>query len=104
MALYCRMSGVDAVSGATSWSTATSGPGAVPASGPTSSIDAADLKGGCHAVDGQHVRSHPVTHTVFLRKTYNIPEAVDHDLVQAAVDQLFVPEKALPILHPFKVG
>src|ERR1700730_4899263 len=85
------MSGVEGES-ADSWSSRKSG------------IDAAGLKGGRYAIDSQHVRSHPVTHIVLLRKIDDIPEAVDHDLFQAAIDELFVPEEALPVLHPFKVG
>src|ERR1700680_2670397 len=85
------MSGVEGES-ADSWSSRKSG------------IDAADLKGRRYAIDSEHVRSHPVTHIVFLCKTDNIPKAVDHDLVQAAIDELLVPEEALAVLHPFKVG
>src|SRR4029077_16923572 len=103
MALYCRMSGVEAVAEASAGdsaidSGAASASGAASGSGAGSGIDAAGLKRRRDPIDRQHVRSQAVAHTVLLRKIGYIPEAVDHDLVQSAIDELFIPEKALPVL------
>ena len=59
---------------------------------------------GSDAIDGQHVRGQAIVHGVLVREANHVVEAVDHDFVQASVDELLVPEEALPILHPLKVG
>ena len=39
----------------------------------------------------------------FRRSGHGV-EAAHHDLFQPRIHQLFVPEEALPVLHPFEVG
>src|SRR5581483_12166907 len=96
MAWYCRMSGVEAAStdgGEAPWDKPTS----------PSGIDAAGLQSRSDSINGQHIGRQPVTNVVLFRVGQDVTKTVHHDLFQAAVDQLLIPEEALPVLHPFKV-
>src|ERR1035438_7361056 len=68
-----------------------------------SGVDAPLLDGIGHAVDGQHIGGNAVVYVVGLGVAHHIFEAVAEDGLQLLVDDGFLPEVALPVLHPFEV-
>src|SRR4051812_20544141 len=84
-ALYCRIRGVDA-------------------SAAISGVEPAQADGGRHTVQREHVRGGAIIHPgVLVGEADHGVEAGHHDLLEAIVDELFVPEEALAVLHPFEV-
>src|SRR5262245_34112328 len=69
----------------------------------SSRVDPALANSERHPVDGQHVSCDAHVHAMPVRISGNRVKTVDHDLFQALIDGLQVPEIALTILHPFKV-
>ncbi len=62
------------------------------------------LGGGGDAIDGQHVGRDAVVDVVGFRVSNDVVEALGQDGVQLLVDDSFLPEITLTILHPFEVG
>src|ERR1035438_2263543 len=63
-------------------------------------VDAAEADGGRYAVESEHVGGGAVVDEVLFAVGRHGREAAHHYLVQAGVDQVFVPEVALAVLHP----
>src|ERR1039457_6852316 len=55
------------------------------------------------AIEGQHVGGDAVVDTVGLGVLNHRVKTFHHDLFQALVHQLLIPEKALTVLHPLEV-
>src|SRR5450755_3397874 len=67
-------------------------------------VNATLLYGESHPVDGQHIGGNAIVDRVRLSVANHIAEAFRQDALQLLVDHSFLPEIALAILHPFKVG
>src|SRR5260370_37507608 len=67
-------------------------------------VDAAEFDGEGYAVQGQHVGGDPIVGVVGAGVFDDGVETFVHDLLQALIDHLLVPEEALAILHPIEVG
>src|SRR5580700_10196101 len=57
-----------------------------------------------HAINRQHIGRDAIVYQVGLGKSDNIPEGLYHDRFQLFVDHRFLPEIALAVLHPLKIG
>jgi hypothetical protein len=67
------------------------------------SIDTTKADRGSHAVESQHISRRSVIHSMLIRVSHYGIEAIYHDFLQPLVNQFFVPEEALPVLHPLEV-
>src|SRR5947209_734055 len=56
-----------------------------------------------HSVQRQHISRRSIIYAVLSSISGNISEAGYHDLLEAFINQIFIPEVSLPILHPFEV-
>src|ERR1035441_290727 len=69
-----------------------------------SRVDSSQADSVGHAIEGQHVGRDAVVDVVLFGVLNHRVETLVHDLLQAAVHQLFVPEETLAILHPLEIG
>ncbi len=67
-------------------------------------VDAAQLDGLRDAIERHHVGGGAIVDAVLFGIGDDGVEAFIHDLLQALIDQVLVPEEALAVLHPFEVG
>src|SRR5579864_493166 len=66
-------------------------------------VDAAQFDREGYSIEGEHIRRCAVVDGVLFGVGDHVVEAVHHNLFQAIVDHLLIPEIALAILHPLEI-
>src|ERR1019366_6826844 len=66
-------------------------------------VDTTLFDGEGHTINGEHVGGDAVVHVVSLNIAHYIVKAVAEDGLQLLVDDGFLPEVSLAVLHPFKI-